>query len=255
MEPQILLIANAVALGLRHGLDWDHLAAIMDIVATSAADKGSPVTSLRPFLRALMYALGHAAAVAILGLCALYFAAILPHWVDPLMERMVGLTLVALALWLLYTLYASIKSDSDQTIPSRGLLLIGMWQKLKAKWAKTDKSQTPVANSPRVYGFGTAFGVGIIHGTGAETGTQILLLTAITGSSGHYMAVAMLLSFIVGLLLSNSLVAIISYFCLASTSRFKPFQIGSAILTAACSLTLGIYFICGKASQLPGIAE
>ena len=84
-------MVNAVALGLRHGFDWDHLAAILDIVNTSAVDKGAPKRSLRPLVGALMYALGHAMAVAILGLCALYFAAILPRWIDPLMERMVGL--------------------------------------------------------------------------------------------------------------------------------------------------------------------
>lgn len=206
-------------------------------------------------MRALMYALGHAVAVAILGLCALYFAAILPHWVDPWMERMVGLTLVVLALWLLYTLYVSIKNNSGDTIPSRGLLLMGLLKRLKDKGTSRDDSQSPALNSPRVYGSGTAFGVGVIHGTGAETGTQILLLTAIGGSSGHSMAVAMLLSFIAGLLISNSLVAIVSTFCLASTSRFKPIYIGSAILTSVCSLTLGIYFISGRAGQLPGITE
>lgn len=248
-------MVNAVALGLRHGFDWDHLAAILDIVNTSSVDNGAPKASLRPFVRALMYALGHALAVAILGLCALYFAAILPHWVDPLMERMVGLTLVVLALWLLCALFVSIKNKSKEEIPSRGLLLIDLFKRLKGKRASKNDSQSSPIKSPRVYGSGTAFGVGIIHGTGAETGTQILLLTAIGGSSGHNMAVAMLLSFIVGLLLSNSLVAIVSNFCLASTSRFKPVHIGSAILTGSCSLILGIYFICGRANQLPGIAE
>lgn len=253
-------MANAVALGLRHGFDWDHLAAILDIVNTStvqpsAVNSSALAISYRPFLRALMYALGHAMAVAILGLCALYFAAILPHWIDPLMERMVGLTLVVLALWLFYTLFVSIKNNSNEAIPSRGLLLIDLFKRLKGKRASEDGNQSPTINSPRVYGSGTAFGVGIIHGTGAETGTQILLLTAIGGSSSHNMAVAMLLSFIVGLLLSNSLVAIISNFCLVSTSKFKPVQVGSAILTGFCSLTLGLYFICGRASQLPSIAE
>lgn len=253
-------MVNAVALGLRHGFDWDHLAAILDIVNTSAVknsavNSSTPTTSYLPFVLALMYALGHALAVAILGLCALYFAAILPHWIDPLMERMVGLTLVVLALWLLYTLFVSFKNNAEQSIPSRGLLLMGLFKRLTDKAKSKEERQSPAINGPNTYGSGTAFGVGIIHGTGAETGTQILLLTAIGGSSGHNMAVAMLLSFIAGLLVSNSFVAIVSTFCLASASRFKPVYIGSAILTGVSSLALGIYFICGRASQLPGIAE
>ncbi|MCH8850354.1 MAG: hypothetical protein IIC89_05960, partial [Chloroflexi bacterium] len=32
------LLAGAFALGLRHGIDWDHIAAITDITSTTAAN-------------------------------------------------------------------------------------------------------------------------------------------------------------------------------------------------------------------------
>ena len=35
------IAAAALALGLRHGIDWDHIAAITDITSTAATDDDS----------------------------------------------------------------------------------------------------------------------------------------------------------------------------------------------------------------------
>ena len=37
----IALLATALALGLRHGIDWDHIAAIADITSTTAATEAA----------------------------------------------------------------------------------------------------------------------------------------------------------------------------------------------------------------------
>ena len=42
------------------------------------------------------------------------------------------------------------------------------------------------------YGPRTAFGVGIIHGIGAETGTQVLLIAAVGGAAAAGLGVPML---------------------------------------------------------------
>src|SRR3979409_1073048 len=92
------LLGTALALGFRHGIDWDHIAAITDITSTTTNLDARTGPRRAPFGRvelhalglATLYALGHAFVVALLGIAALYFAAILPEWVDPLMERVVG---------------------------------------------------------------------------------------------------------------------------------------------------------------------
>ena len=150
----IALLATALALGLRHGIDWDHIAAIADITSTTAATEaaeeahdavheaggpehehahgGSPerdvhvavptdgATLVLPAAMPLtrrrlvedqrrsvglgsLYAFGHAAVVIGLGLAALIFGAILPSWIDPIMGRVVGVTLVLLGAWVLYS--------------------------------------------------------------------------------------------------------------------------------------------------------
>ena len=60
------------------------------------------------------------------------------------------------------------------------------------------------------YGPRTAFGVGMIHGIGAETGSQVLLIAAVGGASSAGLGVPMLLAFVVGLLLSNFAIVVIS---------------------------------------------
>src|SRR5262249_16449051 len=59
----------------------------------------------RALLLGSLYALGHATVVAALGLLALAFGAVLPDWVDPIMGRVVGLTLVLLGGWVFVSLY------------------------------------------------------------------------------------------------------------------------------------------------------
>ena len=54
------LVLTALALGLRHGIDWDHIAAIADL--TSASDNRR-----RGIVLSLWYAVGHAAVVLVSG--------------------------------------------------------------------------------------------------------------------------------------------------------------------------------------------
>ena len=129
------LLAGTAVLGFRHGFDWDHIAAITDITSTttaSHADLAIPAIAPMPphahdvgpaehdhshtgasalhvlsesrFAHeqrhaiglASLYALGHASVVMVLGVIALAVGAILPAWVDPILERLVGVTLVLL---------------------------------------------------------------------------------------------------------------------------------------------------------------
>jgi hypothetical protein len=83
------MVATAFVFGLRHGIDWDHLAAITDLT-------GSQSTPRRSMLLATCYALGHGAVVFTLGVAAVVFAERLPDGIDAVMERVVGATLLLL---------------------------------------------------------------------------------------------------------------------------------------------------------------
>ena len=86
---EIGLVATAFALGFRHGFDWDHLAALSDIAASQQSRR-------RSMMLATLYALGHAAVAFAIGAGVILASAHLPESVGVLMERLVGVTLVAL---------------------------------------------------------------------------------------------------------------------------------------------------------------
>src|SRR5688572_27978347 len=92
-----LAVLTTFAIGLRHGLDWDHIAAITDIT-------GAELRRRRAAALALLYAAGHGVMVFALGLAAVAAGGRLPPWIDPAMERIVGATILILAVTLLRSL-------------------------------------------------------------------------------------------------------------------------------------------------------
>src|ERR1700721_2889991 len=87
-----LALLSAAILGFRHGFDYDHIAAISDI--TSVQNTGQRAMQL-----GLLYALGHALTVAVLGSAVILFQIALPAGIDRLTERLVGFTLVILGIY------------------------------------------------------------------------------------------------------------------------------------------------------------
>src|SRR4030095_2102057 len=68
---EIGLVATALALGFRHGFDWDHLAALSDIAASQQSRR-------RSMMLASMYALGHAAVAFAIRAAVILASAHLP---------------------------------------------------------------------------------------------------------------------------------------------------------------------------------
>jgi high-affinity nickel permease len=98
MDPVNLRLAlvSAAVLGLRHGLDYDHIAAISDISSVQA--------KARDAMRyGLLYVAGHAMTVALLGGAAVVFRIALPAATDRWAERLVGATLLVLGLYVMGT--------------------------------------------------------------------------------------------------------------------------------------------------------
>ena len=101
------------------------------------------------------------------------------------------------------------------------------------------------------YGPRTAFGVGMIHGVGAETGSQVLLIAAIGGASASGLGVPMLVAFVVGLLISNSLVVLITATGFIATRARERVYLAIGLIAGTFSLVVGSIFLFGLQSGLP----
>ncbi len=251
MDFSILLLSNALILGLRHGLDLDHVAAIMDINSGVNNINSSKIKSL---IFASMYALGHALIVIILGLGAIYFAFNLPNNIDPVMERVVGFTLIILGLVVLYSLGQNLINKETIRLQSRWMIILEFLGKaysyLNFKLFKIKSEKSPALIK---YGLQASFFLGIIHGLGAETGSQILLISSVRGVRENNLAAIILLTFVLGLLISNTLVAIISKTAIVTSKKINYIYIMLGILTFGFNTVVGYYFILGKASNLPSL--
>src|ERR671935_1826876 len=91
-----LVVVAAVALGLRHASDPDHLAAVTTLIATGKDRAGRSAARL-----GIAWGLGHATSLFAFGLPIVLFKAYLPERVEQGAETAVGLLIVGLAIWLL----------------------------------------------------------------------------------------------------------------------------------------------------------
>lgn len=246
MDPQNLRLAllSAAVLGFRHGLDYDHIAAISDI--------SSVQSKARDAMRfGLLYVLGHAATVAVLGAAAVVFRLALPAATDRWAERLVGVTLLVLGIYVFGTFFRpglhSHRPRTRITLVLNGALWI--YWRLSRIFGGTR------IEAPQVFkdGYGTtsSFIVGVIHGLGAETPTQILLFLMAANLGGTAAGLLGLLMFILGLVIMNTLMCA-SAAGLFSVALARPNALRAVtLLTSAYSIIVGAIFLWGSAAKLP----
>ena len=108
---------------------------------------------------------------------------------------------------------------------------------------------THVAEMPddpfRGYSAPAAFGIGMIHGIGAETPSQVLLFASAAGAGTLLGGTAVLVAFLAGLIVANSLVAVGSAIGFAGGSRLPRVYVTLALVTAVFSLALGVSYLVG----------
>jgi cytochrome c biogenesis protein CcdA len=276
---EIGFVATALALGFRHGFDWDHLAALSDIAASQRSRRRSMVL-------ATMYALGHAAVAFAIGAAVILASAHLPEAVGDVMERLVGVTLVALGAWVIVS---TLRSGRTARIPSRGALLIAGFRRVRRRHpapvviehehehpvgehhaheavlagAGRQRATTKHRHRHRhvgampedplpTYGGGAAVGVGMIHGIGFETPTQALVFVTAAGAGSRVAGLLVLACFLLGLLVANTVVAMASTFGLTGArSRARLYTVAS-LVAAAASLALGLLYVFGTGDVMPG---
>ena len=303
------VLGGAFALGLRHGIDWDHIAAITDITSTTASSTGphekwltdepgllltdesdhvaAALTRQRPIaggqalavpmsarvaavaqtpartsqrravFLASLYAVGHGTMVTALGLLAILASEFLPSWIDPLMERIVGVTLVMLAAYLFYSLYGYFRGKGEFRLRSRWMLIFaGVRNACRWLWAKVHGEHEHVhAPGADQYGPRTAYTVGLIHGIGAETGTQVLIIATAVGAGTKMMGITALLAFVVGLLVSNSFVTVATASGFVSAQRRQFVYVLAGLLAAVFSLAIGLIFLFEAGGALPDLGQ
>jgi high-affinity nickel-transport protein len=233
-----LALLSAALLGFRHGFDYDHIAAITDI----ASIQHNPRQAMR---MGLMYAFGHAATVTLIGIAVIFFQLQLPHALDNIMERVVGLTLLMLGLYVLWTTPRHTHSHGPRT---RITLLVNgvLWMVWKIRQWFTNE---PVARR-QLFGEGLgkapSFFVGIVHGIGAETPSQIMIFLLAANLGGVSQGLLGIAMFVVGMLVMNTLM------CAAAAgllrfSRHEPRAFRWVVgLSAAYSIVLGMFFLAGS---------
>ncbi|HDH03527.1 MAG TPA: hypothetical protein ENH15_04705, partial [Actinobacteria bacterium] len=224
------LLGASFLLGLRHGFDWDHIAAITDI--TSSQD--NTPTAL---WYSSLYALGHGFVVIVLGAILILSGLAVPDSVEAFMGRFVGATLVFLGIWVFVSLA---RHGADFRLRSRWMLIfqwvhsmgarLSSWTRRKRSAEVNGRVLVPAGGgSPEVeaaadapfanYGVRTSFGVGMLHGIGAETPTQVLIFLAAADAGGRTVGLATLVVFVAGIVSMNSLIALGSTFGFMNATR------------------------------------
>lgn len=285
-------VASAFALGLRHGFDWDHVAAIADIT-------GSQGDRRRSLAFSTLYILGHGVVVTVLGLAAIALGSTIPAWLDGVMGRVIGATLVALGVYVMVSL---IRHGREARLQSRWMLAISGARRAIG-WLRTRHGRVPepviidhdhehpvveahvaepvpaTAPHERVavhapdarhrhrhvhvaalpddpfmeYGRGTSFLVGMLHGVGAETPTQMVLFASAAGAASAWVGGAFLLAFVAGLMISNTAVAWGSRAgMLSARGNFAAYATVSVVV-AVLSLYLGTVYLFDLGDGLPAL--
>lgn len=245
-----LALGSCLLLGLRHGFDYDHLAAITDIASLQRGWRGG-------MRLGLLYALGHAAMIALLGAPVILWHLALPARMDAVGERLVGATLMVLGV---YVLAASVRAwrsgrthaHDDPQVRSRVALMVSgvrwMWWRVRA-------FTEPGLARPRPFAFrydaGSVFLVGVVHGLGAETPSQVMLFLLAANLGGPKLGLLGLAMFIAGLLVMNTLMTASASGVFAGSVRRPKVTAAVTSLTAAYSVAMGVVFFFGLSGRLP----
>jgi high-affinity nickel permease len=241
-----LALISAAALGFRHGLDYDHIAAITDISSVQSRPRDAMKFGL-------LYVAGHAATVAVLGAAAVIFRIALPAASDRWAERLVGITLVLLGLYVLGTFFRpgthSHAPRTRITLVVNGLLWV--YWRLSRLFGGTRVEAPQIFKDG--YGARSTFVVGVIHGLGAETPTQILLFLMAANLGGTGAGLLGLLMFIVGLLAMNTLMCASAAGLFSATLSHPNALRALTLATSVYSIIVGAIFLVGSAGKLPSL--
>lgn len=238
-----LALASCALLGLRHGFDYDHLAAISDITAVQKNWK-------QGMRLGVTYALGHALTIVVLGALVVMLHIPLPARLDNWTERLIGATLIVLGIGVVANLAKH--SHSPRAIQSRWAILITGVQYIGWRARRLFGSNAPKPG-PFAWNYsGTSvFAIGMLHGLGAETPSQLMLFLLAASLGGTLHGFLGLLAFAVGLVTMNTCMTA-GLGGLFGAGAHRPVMYRwAAVAGAVYSLGIGILFLFGGSNRLP----
>jgi len=239
-------LGSCLVLGLRHGFDYDHLAAISDITAVQRSWK----SGLR---LGMTYALGHAATVVALGVTVLQLHMGLPEGLDHWTERLIGLTLIVLGIGVVAgILRKDAHGHRHSRIESR--LAIAINGVLWLAWRVRRIWNPAVAKPERfqwMYNGKAVFMICVLHGVGAETPSQLALFFLTANLGGTSRGMLGLAAFALGLVAMNALMTASIGGAFNAGGHHPRFYQLIAWTGAVYSCGIGLIFLLGISDRLP----
>ena len=186
--------------------------------------------------------------VALLGSAVIVFQLSLPHGIDRIAERLVGLTLLVLGVYVLGSL-----SKGNPAPRSRFHLMAAVAQwvhwKMSSYWHDQDVRRP--ADKTWNYSSKSVLMIGVVHGLGAETPSQLMIFLLAANLGGIGKGFVGLATFIAGLLVMNTVMTASAVGLFGFSSRLPRFQFVVTALTAIYSLAVGALFLVGSSGFLP----
>jgi high-affinity nickel-transport protein len=241
-------LGSCLLLGLRHGFDYDHLAAISDITAVQR--------NWRSGLRlGTTYALGHAFTVVALGIAVIQLHMGLPQGLDHWTERIIGLTLIVLGVGVVAGIlrkdahgHRHSRVESRLAIAINGVLWLA-WQVRRCFKRDAPRPQ----RFQWMYTGRSVFVIGILHGIGAETPSQLALFFLTANLGGASRGMLGLAAFAVGLVAMNAAMTATMGATYRAGGHHPAFYRAIAWTGAAYSCIIGVIFLFGVSGRLPAL--
>jgi high-affinity nickel permease len=228
----LIVVAVAVLLGLRHATDPDHLAAVSTLVA-SGRERARGAALLGS-----AWGLGHATSLFAFGVPIVLFKAYLPEGVQRGAETVVGLLIVALAVWLLVRWRRGIFHVHVHGDPG---------SRHVHGHAHSGGGGHPHSRPARARSPLGAYAIGLVHGVGGSAGVGVLLLAAI---HDHAVALGALTLFAVLTAASMAALSTGLGMTLASAPVRRCFARVAPVFGAA-SLLFGLWYVLGAQGLAP----
>ncbi len=229
---------TTILLGVRHSLDMDHIAAITDITAAESDKK-------RSLLSSFGYVAGHGAVTFVLGALAYAVGMSLPSGFEEIMEKVVGSTLVILAI---AVMYSAIRYRDGSKVLSRWRVFSKIWANISALITRLSGHKHTHGQTQKHggdIGFWGSLTIGAIHGIGVESPTQLVFLGSAAALQGSSIGLAVIFLFVFAMMAANMLLAVLLVTGFQSAKHRDRLFLILSIASASFGAYIGINMLLG----------